>query len=402
MPNNNPQPTKPDPPLFDRVATILEQARVNVVRSVNSEMVIAYWLVGREIVDEEQQGEKRAGYGKRLIADLSQRLTQRYGKGFSVAHLKNIRQFHLTFRSRMPEIGYTLGNQLPESKSYTVSSELAMPDKSRQMDGEFEQQEKHDLAGGEPRKGFRPDLSWSHYRALMRVENEHARSFYELEAARNGWAVRQLERQIHSFYYERLLKSRDKAGMMELANQGEAAKQPVDVIKEPYVLEFLDLPESPRLVESELESALISRLQDFLLELGSGFAFIGRQIRLTLDGDHFYPDLIFYHARLKCYVVIDLKVDKLTHGDLGQMQMYVNYYDREILSADDNPTVGLILCAEKNDAVVRYVLGDENQQIFASRYKLQLPSEEDLRIELQRERRQIQEHTSGAEGDGSV
>ena len=413
MPNNNPQPTKPNSPLFDRVATILEQARANVVRSVNSEMVIAYWLVGREIVEEEQQGEKRAEYGKRMIADLSQRLTERYGKGFSVAHLKNIRQFYLTFRSRMPEIGYTPSSQLPGSKSYPMSSELAIPDKGRHMGdqrletkdcpvgGEFEQQEKHYLAGGEPHTGFHPDLSWSHYRALMRVENEHSRSFYELEAARNGWTIRQLERQIHSFYYERLLKSRDKAGMMGLANQGEAAKQPVDVIKDPYVLEFLDLPESPRLVESELESALISRLQDFLLELGSGFAFIGRQIRLTLDGDHFYPDLIFYHARLKCYVVIDLKVDKLTHGDLGQMQMYVNYYDREILSADDNPTVGLILCAEKNDAVVRYVLGEENQQIFASRYKLQLPSEEDLRIELKRERRLIQECTS-KEGDEDI
>ncbi|MCK4623744.1 MAG: DUF1016 family protein, partial [Phycisphaerae bacterium] len=345
----------------------------------NSEMVIAYWLVGREIVEEEQQGEKRAGYGKRLIEDLSDRLTDRYGKGFSTTNLGYFRRFYITFQDRSPTIRHSMGGELPE------------PEKPHISDGDLPV--KVHAADNASLWEFHPDLSWSHYRALMRIENEHARSFYELEAARNGWTMRQLERQIHSFYYERLLKSRDKAGMMELANQGEAAKQPVDVIRDPYVLEFLNLPESSRLVESELESALISRLHDFLLELGSGFAFIGRQIRLTLDGDHFYPDLIFYHVRLKCYVVIDLKVDKLTHGDLGQMQMYVNYYDREILSADDNPTVGLILCAEKNDAVVRYVLGAENQQIFASRYKLQLPSEEDLRLELQRERRLIQERT---------
>ncbi|MCK5380431.1 MAG: DUF1016 domain-containing protein, partial [Candidatus Latescibacteria bacterium] len=197
----------------------------------------------------------------------------------------------------------------------------------------------------------------------------------------------------------RLLKSRDKSGMRELANQREPAEQPVDIIKDPYVLEFLDLPESSRLVENELESALISRLQEFLLELGAGFALIGRQKRLTLDGDHFYPDLIFYHTRLKCYVVMDLKIAKLTHGDLGQMQMYVNYYDREVRATDDHPTVGLILCAEKNDAVVRYVLGEENERIFASRYKLQLPSEEELRIELQRERRLIEERTQSGDPD---
>lgn len=352
--------------LFERVATILERARANVVRSVNSEMVIAYWHVGREIVEEEQQGEKRAEYGKRLIAVLSRRLTERYGKGFSVAHLKNVRQFYLTFKKRRPEIGYTQGSQLPESISYPAGSELVY--------------------------GFHPDLSWSHYRALMRVKNVSARAFYELEVMRNHWNKRQLERQIHSFYYERLLKGRDKNGMMELANQGENPEQAMDVIKDPYVLEFLDLPESPRLVESELESALISRLREFLLELGAGFAFIGRQKRLILNGDHFYPDLIFYHILLKCYVVIDLKVANLTHGDLGQMQMYVNYYDQEIRAPEDSPTVGLILCAEKNDAVVRYVLGDENQQIFASRYKLHLPSEDELRLELERERGLIEAH----------
>ena len=289
------------PSLFNRVVTILDRARANVVRSVNSQMVTAYWLIGREIVEEEQQGEKRAEYGKRLIQDLSARLAARYGKGFSTTNLGYFRQFYLAFQNRVQEIRHPMGGESPEAeKTHLVGGNL--PARGHRADSVSYQ-------------GFHPDLSWSHYRALMRVENEDARSFYEVEAAENGWTRRQLERQIHSFYYERLLKSRDKAGMMELTNQGEAAEQPVDVIKDPYVLEFLDLPESPRLVESELESALISRLREFLLELGNGFAFIGRQKRLTLDGDHFYPDLLFYHTRLKCYVIIDLKTGKLTHGD---------------------------------------------------------------------------------------
>ncbi len=387
MLTNKQQPVTSDTALLDRVVAILEGARANVVRSINSQMVIAYWLIGREIVEEEQQGEKRAEYGKQLIEELSRKLTERYRKGFSIANLKNIRQFYLTFQDRTPEISYPMGSQLEWlEKLHPMGGEL-LYSKSYPLGSESISQI----------KGFRPDLGWSHYRALMRVENKNARLFYETEAARNGWNKRQLERQIHSFYYERLLKSRDKAGMIELANQGEAAQQPVDVIKDPYVLEFLDLPESPWLVESELETALLSRLQEFLLELGGGFAFIGRQKRLTLDGDHFYPDLIFYHIQLKCYVVIDLKVTKLTHGDLGQMQMYVNYYDREIRTQGENPTVGLILCAEKNDAVVRYVLGEGNQQIFASRYKLQLPSEEELQRELQRERRLIENRTQREE-----
>jgi len=261
MPTNKQQPATPDTPLLDRVVAILERARANVVRSVNSQMVIAYWLVGREIVEEQQDGEVRAEYGKRVIEDLSRRLTERYGKGFSVANLWLFRQFYQTFLARKPILDTACrefeNRQIPD----TMGRES---EKDTQHVKNLEQ-------------GFHPDLGWSHYRALMRVENENARAFYEVEAARNGWSVRQLERQIHSFYYERLLKSRDKAGMKELANQGEAAEQPVDVIKDPYVLEFLDLPESPRLVESELESALISRLQEFLLELGAGFAFIGRQ-----------------------------------------------------------------------------------------------------------------------------
>ncbi len=217
------------------------------------------------------------------------------------------------------------------------------------------------------------------------MQRREARDFYEVEASRSAWSARQLERQINSLLFERLAKSRDKQGVLDLAREGQTLARPPDVIKDPYVLEFLELPASHRLVESRIEVALINQLQAFLLELGSGFAFVGRQHRLTLEGDHFYPDLVFYHVKLKCYVVIDLKVGKLSHGDLGQMLLYVNYYDREVVTAGDNPTIGLVLCSEKNDAVVRYVLADKHAQIFASRYQLALPSEDVLRAEIQRE-----------------
>jgi predicted nuclease of restriction endonuclease-like (RecB) superfamily len=217
------------------------------------------------------------------------------------------------------------------------------------------------------------------------VDRPEARDFYEIEAVRNGWSARQLERQIDSLLFFRLLKSRDKKGLLALANEGQQILEPVDAIKDPYVLEFLDLPESHRLVESKLEEALISRMQEFLLELGSGFAFVGRQRRITLEGDHFYPDLVFYHTRLKCYVVVDLKVDKLTHADLGQMQLYVHYYDREVAGPGDSPTLGLILCTDKNDTMVRYVLDENKRQIFASNYQFHLPTEEELCKELRRE-----------------
>ena len=344
-------PAKPAEPidLFSRIVSILEEARANVARSVNSEMVLAYWHIGREIVLELQAGEERAAYGKRLIEELSQQLSARYGKGFSTPNIKLFRQFYSSFADRVPEIGYT-----PCSQS--------------------------------EKQGFSANLGWSHYRILMRVENIKARTFYETEADQQGWSVSQLERQKNTLFFERLSMSKDKNRMLSSLKKEKDGITPIDVMKDPYVLEFINLPEPHKLSETALETALINGLQDFLLELGSGFAFIGRQKRLTLDGDHFYPDLIFYHTRLKCYVVIDLKTGKLTHGDLGQMQMYVNYYDREIRTSDDNPTVGLLLCAEKNDSVVRYVLGDENQQIFASKYRFELPTIEQLEQELRHER----------------
>jgi predicted nuclease of restriction endonuclease-like (RecB) superfamily len=375
--------------LFDRVVSILEHARVAAVRTINTQMTVAYWLIGREIVEEEQRGERRAAYGAQLIDDLSKSLTDRYGRGFSVPNLRNFRQFYLSYPDRLPAPPSGVGAADLE-KRYTLCSEsweetIAAASESASL-------EKRQCYG------FAPELSWSHYRLLMRVENRQARSFYEIEAARSRWSVRQLSRQINSLLFERLAASRDREGVLRLANEGQVVETPVDAIKDPYVLEFLDLPESPDLAESGLEKALINHLQQFLLELGSGFAFVSRQGRLTLDGDHFYPDLVFYHIKLKCYVIIDLKVARLTHEDLGQMLMYVHYYDREVCTAEDAPTLGLILCTDKNDAVVRYVLDEQNETIFASRYKLYLPTEDELRQELERERRLLESHKEAGDG----
>jgi predicted nuclease of restriction endonuclease-like (RecB) superfamily len=235
-----------------------------------------------------------------------------------------------------------------------------------------------------------PNLSWTHYRTLLRVDRGDARAFYEIEAIKNNWSARELERQINSLLYDRLAKSRDKAGLMRLATKGHEIQKPEDVFKDPVVIEFLGLPESHRLVESNLEEALITNLQLFLLELGKGFAFVSRQERITLEGDHFYIDLVFYHTVLKCYVLIDLKVGKLTHGDLGQLQLYVNYFDQERRTAGDQPTLGLILCTDKNDAVVKYTLSPEQERkIFTSRYKLHLPTEAELKAELTREVKEL-------------
>ena len=236
---------------------------------------------------------------------------------------------------------------------------------------------------------FMPCLGWSHYRLLMRVGRSEARAFYEIEASKNNWSVRELERQIGSLLFDRLAKSRDKEGVMALAYKGQELNQPEDAIKEPFVLEFLGIPESHRLIESKLEEALISNLQKFLLELGKGFAFIARQKRLTLENDHFYADLVFYHVILKCYVIIDIKTKKLSHADLGQIQLYVNYFDQEIKTENDNPTIGLVLCTEKSDAMVKYTLGEKVKQIFASKYQFHLPTEAELEAELKREIKEI-------------
>ncbi len=350
--------------LFREVAGILEEARRQTVRTVNTNMVSAYWLIGWRIVEAEQGGRARAGYGDRLMETLSTRLTERYGRGHSVANLKNFREFYLAYPNRLGEIRYPAGSELALS---------AQPHTNRYP------------AGSESGAGFHPNLGWSHYRALMRVGKPEARDSYEKEAATTGWSKRELERQIGSLYYERLLMSREKRQMLAKNRNTAPVAHPLEVIKDPYVLEFLGLPEDHQLNETELEERLITHMQAFLLELGQGFAFIGRQQRLTLDGDHFYADLVFYHVRLKCFIILDLKTRKLNHADLGQMKLYVGYYDREVACDDDNPTLGLILCTDKNDAVVRYVLDKDQETIFASRYRMALPSEAELAAEVRRE-----------------
>ena len=363
-------PIRASQQLYVRIREILESARATVARSVNTTQVVANWLIGREIVEEEQKGAKRADYGKRLIATLSAQITTEYGKGYSVDNLELCRRFFLEYPSLL--IG---------------ENSDAVRRKSSQLLPEVNFDISHVLRGKSWQPGqLHSNLSWTHYRRLLRVDRETARAFYEIESLKNNWSARELERQINSLLYERLVLSKDKKGVLRLATKGQEIQRPVDVFKDPVVIEFLGLPESPRLVESRLEQALIDNLQSFLLELGKGFAFVSRQERITLDGDHFYIDLVFYHAVLKCYVLIDLKVGKLTHQDLGQLQFYVNYFDRERRTKGDNPTLGLILCMEKNDAVVQYTFGQEQKkQIFTSRYKLHLPTESELRAEIQRE-----------------
>jgi predicted nuclease of restriction endonuclease-like (RecB) superfamily len=371
---SNIQQTPPDD-FYDRIRDILTSAQTGVARTVNTAQVVSNWLIGREIVEEEQQGQQRAAYGETLLKNLAKQLKQDFGAGYSYTNLKYIRQFYLSFPQLLTEteISHALRDQSVTSQDLSSLSNPKTSWKAGQL---------------------HPNLSWTHYRMLMKVEKLEARSFYEIDTLKNNWSARELERQINSLLFERLAKSLDKQGLMQLATQGQIIQKPSDVFKDPLVIEFLGLPESPRLVESDLETALISNLQTFLLELGKGFAFVSRQERITLDGDHFYIDLVFYHTILKCYILIDLKVGKLTHGDLGQLQFYVNYYDRECCATDDNPTLGLILCSDKNDAVVKYTLNSEAQnQIFASRYKLHLPTEAELQAELQREIAQLQPHT---------
>ena len=327
-----------DRALYNDVRSVLENARKRSFAAVNSAMVKAYWNVGRIIV-ERQGGAERADYGDGLIESLSKRLTAEYGKGFDRGNLRNMRQFYLLFQNH-----------------YALRSEL----------------------------------SWTHYRLLMRVERPQAREYYLEESIKGNWSTRQLERQINSFCYERLLMSRDKEGIAEEAVQKEPPKQMEDIIKDPYVLEFLRLQPNTKHHETELEQGLIDHMQKFLLELGQGFTFEARQKRISLEGDNFYIDLVFYNYVLKCFVLIDIKAGKLMHQDIGQMQMYINYYTRELMNEGDNPPIGIILCADKNESVVRYTFPEEgNKQIFTSKYKLHLPTEEELANELSTEREML-------------
>ena len=369
--------------LYRRVRDILETARVGVARSVNTTQVIANWLIGREIIEDEQKGRRRAGYGERLLEELSTRLTGDFGGGYSVQSLRYMRQFYLGFPALLDArpIRHTPCGELP------AAAGTAVPEIRHTLCGDLPAPAKNWKPGR-----LHPNLAWSLYRQLLRVEMPEARAFYEIEAIRNNWSARELERQINSLLFERLARSRDKKGLLKLATRGQQVQGPADIFKDPVVIDFLGLPESHRLVESELEAALLTNLQAFLLELGQGFAFVARQQRLTLDGDHFYIDLVFYHVVLKCYVLVDLKVGKLTHEDIGQHQLYVNYYDEHRRNPGDRPTLGLILCTDKNDAVVKYTLGpSQKPNIFASRYRLHLPAETELRAEIRRELREFQQ-----------
>jgi predicted nuclease of restriction endonuclease-like (RecB) superfamily len=326
------------PSFFDDVRGILAQARQQAYAAVNMAMVEAYWQIGRRIVEEEQQGKERADYGAFLIRELSRQLTAEFGKGFAVANLWNFRQFYLTF---------------PEEKLYAA----------------------------------RRVLTWTHYRLIMRVDSPKAREYYLNEAAEQYWSTRQLERNIRTLYFERLKSS----SILPPIEKGLEHPHPADFIKDPYVLEFLQIPEDPALSEHTLETAIITKLQLFLLELGKGFSFVGRQFRISTDTSHFYIDLVFYNYLLKCFVLIDLKTDKLAHQDIGQMDMYVRMFDDLKRGEDDNPTVGIILCAETDEVIAKYSVLKGSEQLFASKYRLILPTEEELIAEIERERRMIME-----------
>lgn len=328
--------------LLEDVRALLQNARQKTFVAVNTLMVETYWLIGQRIVQEEQGGHARADYGSQLISNLARQLGDEFGSGVSVANLKNFRQFYLTF----PDAG----------KSYALRSRL----------------------------------TWTHWRLVMRVDNPAARDFYIRETAEQGWSSRQLERAIATQTFQRLLQA-------PAAVAAASSAHPQEFIKDPYVLEFLGLPETKVHAERDLESALATRLRDFLMELGKGFSFVGRQFRVSTETSHFYVDLVFYNYLLKCFVLLDLKTKKLTHADIGQMDMYVRLFDDLKRGEGDNPTLGIILCTDKDDTLVRYSVLQESQQLFASKYRLVLPSEEELRDEL--ERRHILELPNKERGD---
>ena len=367
--------------LFARVVSILEQARSHVVKSVNRNLVVAYWLIGREIVEALQGGSERAEYGKQIIEELSKHLTRKYKKGFSTTNLWYFKQFYQTYPDRL-QIPHPAGG---ESETVFITDQKGLES--------FNNMANLHPQGGDLKNSFHPNLSWSHYRALMRVNDKDAQLFYETEAAECGWSKAQLERQIQSSYYERILKKKGKKGLLPVNRErlpGDSLES-VHLLKAPYVLEFLDLPDSPVLHENQIEQEIINNLQSFLLELGKGFAFVARQKHIRFDDDDFFVDLVFYNFILKCFLLIDLKIGKLTHRDVGQMDGYVRLFEDRFKVAGDKPTVGLILCSDKSESVAKYSVLKESKQIFAGKYLKFLPSEEELRIEIEKERRLIED-----------
>jgi len=321
--------------LYIEIKTILQRARDSAYRAVNFTMVVAYWEIGKRIVEAEQGGKLRAKYGASLLKELSKKLTVEFGKGFDESNLRYMRLFYSAFPIR---------------------------------------------------DALRHELSWTHYRLLLRIDNEAAQKYYLNEAIEQGWSSRALERQINTFSYERILSSKNKIQVkIAIDKESKNTYAPFDLIKDPYVLEFLQLSGNADHNERDMETAIINKLQQFMLELGKGFAFIGRQKRITADNDHFYIDLVFYNYILKCFVLIDLKLGKLTHQDIGQMDLYVRWYEENEKTLSDNPTIGIILCNEKNETIVKYSILKDSKQLFASKYKLYLPSEEELKRELEAE-----------------
>jgi len=363
------QPVTPNQPelgsLVTELRSLIHSARRTAATTVNTLQVLTNFEIGRRIVEHEQKGEKRAEYGAELLKELSAQLTEEFGKGFSKANLEYMRRFYLEWRHHDQRIAQKPSGQLNDPQICQKSSgKLMLPEIVQK-----------------PSAKSPFTLSWSHYVLLLTIKNPEERSFYEIESTQAGWSLPELKRQLASGLYERLALSRDKEGVRQLANEGQVIVKPEDMLKEPYVLEFLGLDEKAGYSESDLETAIIDQLEHFLLELGKGFLFEARQKRFTFDEDHFFVDLVFYNRLLRCYVLIDLKLDKLSHQDLGQMQMYVNYFDRFVKSPDENPTIGILLCKRKKDAIVELTLpADAN--IHAREYQLYLPSKELLRQKL--------------------
>ena len=325
--------------IYSDIKNILEQARVSAVRSVNFSMVVAYWKIGERISKEELKDKKRAGYGEKLIEELSRKLTKDFGKGFTSSNIRYMRLFYLAF-----PIYHAV-----RDKSIKYSKEGA---------------------GKNTFSRLRTELSWTHYRLLLSVEKSEASTYYMNEAADNNWSTRVLERHIHSFYFERLLSSKNKNALVKKTIKKSLQDQPtiLDFVKDPYILEFLNLNANATLYEKELEAELLNKLQQFLLELGKGFSFVARQQRISAGNEDFYIDIVFYNYILKCFVLIDLKTGKLTHQDIGQMDFYVRYYEDQIKQKEDNPTIGIILCAEKNETIAKYSVLNENKRLFAINY----------------------------------
>lgn len=354
--------------LFEKVSSVIENTRQMIVSTVNAGEVYAKYEIGRYIVEDEQEGKYRAQYGKGVLTVLSERLTKRFGEGWSYSNLRQIRQFYIVY-SNLTASGCQI-----EKKDKTSSKRIELPIDNHGLS-------KAILPNEASVQVPKFTLSWSHYLILMRIENPDARRFYEIECAQQQWSKRHLSRQVGSSLYERLALSRDKDEVMRLAKEGQVIEKPADIIKNPITLEFLGLKPDVAYSESKLENAIIGKMQQFLLELGKGFLFEARQKRFTFDEQHFYVDLVFYNRLLQCYVLIDLKADRLNHQDLGQMQMYVNYYDRYMKQDFEKPTIGILLCKEKNDALVQLTL-PQDANIYATEYSLYLPDKTLLQSKL--------------------